>query len=246
MEFYDAGMNTSKQADLMRLAGRYVADGFCIVDDLLCDEECDRLKAESQRILDSYARSGATVYVGASVVSPLFAGLAADRRVIDILTKIMPEGVMFLSDKIVLKSAAKQFATPWHIDAAYWPNTRPKLSVWIPLDDVSASNGTLKVVPGSHLRNWKHETSDMRSTNSEFNQVISDQQWTAADEVTCTLRRGGAVIFSDRLLHASHPNDEAADRYTIISTYHVPADDEAFDRQFAGRRIIVPAAEGRR
>jgi phytanoyl-CoA hydroxylase len=219
---------------------RYNDDGFCILPDLFSGKECAALKAEILRILKAHARSSASVYVGAAVISPLFQSLSGDDRIIAALRQIMPEGVMFMSDKIVFKSGQRQFATPWHIDAFYWRNTRPKLSVWIPLDDCSADNGTLQVVRKSHLRSWQPAAGDTSKTNGEFENIVPDRQWSADDEVTCNVRRGSAVIFSDRLLHASHPNPTGRDRYTIISTYHAPAEDEPFDTQVPARRVIVP------
>ena len=242
-------MNTTAQQTTVAIPAsqdpvrQYEPDGFCILPDLFSDKECADLKAEILRILKSHARPGASVYVGAAVVSPIFQALAGDERIIAPLRQIMPDGVMFMSDKIVFKSGQRQFATPWHIDAFYWQNTRPKLSVWIPLDDCSADNGTLRVVRKSHLRSWQPAAGDAANTNGEFTNVVSTRQWSPDDEITCTIRRGSAVIFSDRLLHASHPNPTGRDRYTIISTYHAPAEDEPFDTQFPARRVIVPSPQ---
>lgn len=222
------------------VADRYAADGYIILERLIPDKDCDILKQEAQRVLQEHARPTASVYVGAAVVSPLFRTLADDPRVVDVLRNLLPAGVMFLSDKIVFKSGTKTFASPWHIDAFYWPGTRPKLSVWIPLDDVTAANGTLKVVRGSHHRDWSNASGNTRDTNGEFDHVITTPTWEAADEVICTLPRGSAVFFSDSLVHASCPNTAGMDRYTIISTYHAPAADEPFDKDFPARHVIVP------
>ena len=136
------------------LADQYDANGYAVVENILSELECDILKKEARHVLREHADDNATVYVGAAAQSDVFRKLADDPRIIDVLRLLMPGGVMFLSDKIVFKSGEKTFATPWHIDAFYWAGTRPKLSVWIPLDDVSANNGTLKVVPASHLEQW--------------------------------------------------------------------------------------------
>lgn len=217
----------------------YQRDGYHVAHDLLTAKECEELKIEAMRVLREHGRPGATVYVGVAAASPTYSKLADHPRIVTILEKIMPDGVAFLSDKFVFKSGEKKFATPWHYDAAYWPNTRPKLSVWIALDDCSAENGALKVLPGSHRREWQHVRSDKRATNDEFDNVIPESQWKSEDELVCEIKKGGAIFFSDRLLHASCENPAGLDRYAIISTYHAPAEDEDFDKRFAARHVIV-------
>lgn len=219
---------------------RYERDGFLIVPHLLEAAECDRLKVEARRVLDAHAKPGASVHVHVAAVSPLFRALAGDPRMVRMLRPLMPHGVMFLSDKIVYKSAEKTFPTPWHYDCFYWRNTRPKLSVWIPLDDATAENGTLKVIPGSHRRIW--HMAGMAQPSGDFQNAITDGDWREDEAKICALERGGAIVFSDRLVHASTANTAARDRYVIIGTYHAPAADEAFDLDFPARKVLVPLA----
>jgi hypothetical protein len=221
------------------LAAKFERDGFVIIPDLISAEECDTLKTEARRVLDTFNQPGASVHLHMAATSPVFRALAEDPRVVGALREVMPHGVMFLSDKIVYKSADKTFPTPWHIDCFYWRNTRPKLSVWIPLDDAAAENGTLTVVPGSHRKDWKMVKMGLPS--GDFVNEISDADWRDGDIVTCNIKRGTGIIFSDRLVHGSTSNTAGKDRYAIISTYHAPAPDEPFDLDFPVRKVLVPA-----
>ncbi len=222
------------------LRAAYARDGFLIVPELWSQAECAELKQEALRVIAAHGRPNASVFVGASVVSQLFARYAADARLLSYLDALMPDGVAFMSDKVVFKSTSQSAATPWHTDALYWPNTRPKLSTWIPLDDASAANGTLKVVRGSHVRAWRNRRGGGINEAGDFNLTIDPAQWSADDERTCEVPRGSVIFFSDRLLHASAPNALGADRYTIIGTYHAPvAVEEPFDLDFAARRTLI-------
>jgi len=223
------------------IAAAYERDGYWIAPDLLSPRECDELKEESLRVLQGHCRPGASVFVGAAAASPRFYQLAGDPRIVNLLRHLMPEGVMFMSDKIVFKSAQKQTPTPWHIDAFYWRNTRPKISVWIPLDDSMAENGTLIVVPGSHRHLWGDpDAGNDPALRGEFVNVIRKRPWKPEEEVICEIRRGSAIFFSDMLAHASCENRAGKDRYSIIGTYHAPAEDEPFDLQFPARHRLVP------
>lgn len=218
------------------LKSNYERDGFVIVPDLLTESECEELKAEAKRVLEQHAKRSASVYVHVAVVSRRFRELSEDRRVVDVLERLMPEGVMFLSDKIVCKSADKTFPTPWHIDRFYWRDTRPKLSVWIPLDDASAENGTLTVVPGTHKKEWTMVKKGL--PNGEFGDEVGNASWRKSEIVTCAIRRGTGVFFSDALVHGSAPNSSGRERFAIIGTYHAPQEDEEFDRNFPARKIL--------
>lgn len=215
----------------------YNHDGFIIIPDLIDTKECDEFKIEADKILKEKAHPNASVYVHASVTSPIFRKFHRDSRLINILKKIMPNGIMFLSDKVVVKTPEKTFATPWHIDNFYWPNTRPKLSVWIPFDDADANNGTLTVVRGSHKKNWTMINKPL--SNGEFIYQVPGNEINHDDIVTCIVKRGSGIFFSDRLVHGSTSNSACADRYTIISTYQAPGDDEPFDLDFPARENLL-------
>jgi hypothetical protein len=239
-------MKSTELPALNAIAAAYDRDGYWIAHGLFSAAECEELKKEALRVMKEAAEKmwkanrDPSVYVGVAANSPMYYRLAGDPRIVGILKAIMPDGVAFMSDKFVFKSGTKRFATPWHYDAAYWPKTRPKLSVWIPLDDCSAGNGTLKVVRASHKREWSHKRADTSKTNNEFDNVISESQWKPEDEVICEIKRGSAIFFSDRTLHASCENTSGEDRYAIISTYHAPAAlEEEFDKSFAARHVIV-------
>lgn len=212
-------------------------DGYFVLPNILSDKECENLKKESLDILQHHAPPGATVYVGCSVMNENFARLAEHPRILEALGAIMPDGIEFLSDKIVYKKPGKSFATPWHIDAWYWKNTRPKLSVWIPFEDTSAKNGTLTVVPGSHCRTWA--VRQTAGVNGEFSRELENpKDLNPKEALVCELTRGSAVVFSDRVLHGSTPSEGENERYAIISTYHSPGE-EAFDKDFPARKVLM-------
>ena len=124
-------MNTNLAPDAQGLRTMYEQDGYCALPRLFEESECQQWKREALRVLREQAKPSATVYVGVAAASPIFLALASHPRLVAVLREIMPHPIAFLSDKIVYKSQHQTFATPWHCDAAYWPNTRPKLSVWI-------------------------------------------------------------------------------------------------------------------
>ena len=225
----------------LSVAEQYQRDGFILKPAVLTPERCRELKETGQQVIRDHAPPGSSVFVGVAAAHFLFRELASEPVVLQILNEILPGGVDFLSDKFVFKSGAHRFATPWHCDVAYWSGTRAKISVWIPLDDVYAGNGTLKVLPGGHLRDWEHGSTGGRGTNGEFDQTIRGLPFDASGEMICEMPAGSMLFFSDRLPHASTANTSGTDRYAIISTYHATGFEEPFDRHFPARHCVIPA-----
>ena len=232
-------MNSLSEMTNVDLAAHYERDGFVVVPDVLSREECAALKEEGQRVLRAHAGKNNSVYVGVAAASKVYYDLASHPRIIEVLRPIMTDGIMFMSDKFVWKSGQHRFPSPWHCDIAYWRNTRPKLSVWIPLDDAKADNGALKVIPGGHKREWDHGTGDAAVTNNEFINTINFLPENPDVSIVVEMTAGSLLVFSDMLPHASTTNTAGLDRYAIISTYHAPAPDEEFDKMFAARHVIV-------
>jgi hypothetical protein len=139
-----------------------------------------------------------------------------DPRVEEVLSQLIGPDVEFLSVKAVFKNRAATFGSPWHQDWHYWHGAT-KTSIWIALDDASPENGCLKVMPGSHL-----SVVEMRGDDSDapgFGSRSDEKDLPDFPIVSLPASAGDGVVFSDLLLHSSHPNQSGEDRWAYISTY---------------------------
>jgi hypothetical protein len=231
------------------LAARYWRDGFVVLPHVFSPRECREWKAECQRVLDTVRQEArgrgddpdglfpGGVYVGLSRRSGLFARAAADPRVLGPLCAILGPNVEFLSDKVVFKDGREDAPSPWHQDYPYWKGPH-KLSVWIALDDATEDNGCLKLVPGSHGGEMAH--ANVQSQQGFGNRILDVDETTA---VSAPVEAGGAVIFHDLTLHASHPNRTGADRWAVITTYRDATASEP--EEMAWPAAMVVAGHGR-
>ncbi len=195
-------------------------DGFTICRSLFTASECAAFKAEIERLLqDQSAYSG--VFVGLAANSALFRELAAAPRLLDLLETALGPNIEFLSDKVVFKSAAVDFGSPWHQDYPYWHGAH-KVSVWLALDKATPDNGCLKLLPGSHLSSITHD-GDAGDGNG-FGHRLSDGIVDESLAVTVACDPGDAVLFHDLTLHASFPNTSGTARWALISTYRNAAE----------------------
>lgn len=213
---------------------RFERDGFLIVPDLLPRAECAAVKREIQGVLAQRGDHGG-VFVGLSAANDACRSLMRDPRLLDVIARIWSPNIEFLSDKVVYKSQATAYPSPWHQDWPYWRGAH-KLSIWLALDDATIDNGCMKLMPGSHDAERVHDAGPTEI--GTFGNSVRAEAIDEAKAVTAAVAAGGAVFFHDLTLHASHPNVTGADRFAWIGTYRdARADDLAYDWAIAAEVV---------
>ena len=116
-------------------------------------------------------------------------------------------------------------AVPWHQDKSYWPdaNANPVITVWIPLVDATLENGCLHIWPRTHtsrVLSFHAET----YTSTAYTE-IDDEHLKAIEAVPLPLAAGGAILFNDRCIHMSTPNNSDTVRWSVDLRYQ-PTDQD--------------------
>ena len=198
---------------------QYHRDGYVVVPGLLGQAEAIEWKEKlKERLADEgllgNIPSGVRVWMSDNLDAFSSAQLQS-QAMRTILQQLIGPHVEFLSFKAVFKNAKTSFNSPWHQDWAYWGGT-PKLSVWIALDEATPENGCLRLVPGSHRHVIEmQEIEDVKG----FNRRITDDQVAGMPVETVPVPRGAGIFFHDLALHASCPNVNGQDRWSVIPTY---------------------------
>ena len=134
----------------------------------------------------------------------------------------------FLGDKVflfneqwVVKGAEQGMKFAWHQDSGYVkfrdPGTQhaPYLTCWAALDDMSAANGTISVLPhdvaGSRDRIFDHEHEP--GTNDLVG-YRGDEPGTLIE-----MSAGSVAVFQSTSLHKSGPNHTSAERRVYLTQY---------------------------
>ena len=116
-------------------------------------------------------------------------------------------------------------AVPWHQDKSYWPeaNANPVITVWIPLVDATLENGCLHIWPRTHttqVLSFHTET----LTGTAYAE-IDDEHLKKIEAVPLPLAAGGAILFNDRCIHRSTPNNSDRVRWSVDLRYQ-PTDQD--------------------
>ncbi|MBI3519103.1 MAG: phytanoyl-CoA dioxygenase family protein [Bacteroidetes bacterium] len=104
----------------------------------------------------------------------------------------------------VIKEAGLQNIVPPHQDWSFVDEEQfCSATVWIPLMDVNKANGALGVIKGSHLL----FNSPRNSPSPQSKSILSEHLFTLFPYIdVIDMKAGEALIFDNRLIHASPPN----------------------------------------
>ncbi len=179
-----------------------------------------------------------------------FRRLGAHPRLINPVMQLLDGPVYIHQYKVNAKAAFDGDVWQWHQDYGTWarddlmPEPRA-MNIAVFLDDVTAANGPLIFLPGSHKHGVVDAGHDLETTSYPL--------WTLdRDTVTDLYRQGGCVaptgdagsmlLFSSLLVHASPPNISPMDRTIVyLSLCHVDNHIRQFKRpEWVAHRDFTP------
>ncbi len=136
-----------------------------------------------------------------SLVKIELASTKTYKKVFKIAKELMGEDMEMDFDMMINKAPGTNTITPWHQDAAYWPEMSDKraLSFWIALDDVDKENGCMMYVHGSHRRPvYPHR---QQTPNAALQCEVNDD-----DIIYGEISAGTAIAHHGYTLHAALGN----------------------------------------
>jgi ectoine hydroxylase-related dioxygenase (phytanoyl-CoA dioxygenase family) len=148
-------------------------------------------------------------------VSPVFAALSRDDRVLRIVRALLGEEPVLFKDKLIAKTPGTMgYRT--HQDFAYiaflgFPGDR-QLAVSIAIDATDAGNGAIEVFGG------RHEALLPAPSDDRF--LVDERVLDPASAVTLAVEPGDMVILQSLCPHRSAPNRTGEPRRLVFFTYN--------------------------
>ncbi|UCH25998.1 MAG: phytanoyl-CoA dioxygenase family protein [Trueperaceae bacterium] len=161
--------------------------------------------------------------------SDLFRALPFHNGVLAAIGQLIGEPFVRQLDQIFLKPGRSGTGTDWHQDNAYFKIEDPTkgTAMWIALHDATLENGTLHVVPNSHLEVFEHERDP--GSDHHIHMVVDEER-----AVPVVLPAGGAVFFNYGIAHATKRNQTEHERaglaYHFVRTDYVASSRRDLDR----------------
>ena len=232
-------------------------EGYLFLPGLFTPQEAALLKEEAENIyqLDRdevwREKSGiARTAFAAHTYNEAHRRLGAHPRLIGPIHQILDGPVYMHQYKINAKAPFDGEVWQWHQDYGTWarddemPEPRA-MNISVFLDDVTAANGPLLFIPGSHKKGVVDAGHDLETTSYPLWTLDRDTVSKLADEGGCVAPTGPAgsvLLFSSLLVHASPPNISPLGRIIVyLSLCHVDNHIRAFKRkEWIAHRDFTP------
>ena len=205
---------------------RFKTDHFMTIDSFFGRDEVSALQAEMERLKHAgHFRNVATDRDGKTIsqtnvnlqlfgmyeFSPLIRALPFESKILEVVSQLIGDPVVFQHDQCFLKPARHGSGTNWHQDNAYATTTTDPVggvAMWIAVHDATVANGTLQVVPGMATERLKH----VRDPESDHHIRCYPDETRA---MPCELKAGGVVFFNHGTPHCTRGNATDKDRAGI-------------------------------
>jgi ectoine hydroxylase-related dioxygenase (phytanoyl-CoA dioxygenase family) len=150
-------------------------------------------------------------------VSDAYFEVMAASRMTDIVADLIGPNVKHHHCKINSKLPGAATAVKWHQDFPFTPHTNDDLvTALLMVDEVTAENGPLDVLPGSHVGPIHSLWHDGRFTGAIDDATAAASQ---AASFRCLGSAGTVCLMHTRLLHGSAPNRSPLPRTLYICVY---------------------------
>jgi ectoine hydroxylase-related dioxygenase (phytanoyl-CoA dioxygenase family) len=207
-------------------ADAFVRDGYAVVPDAIAGAEVDALLAALAPLAGAARERGGVRHLLRDV--PAVRDLARSAPVRAVAGSALGRDAFAVRGILFDKTPGANWKVVWHQDLTIavrerrdvpgfgpWtekdgvPHVQPPagllarmVAVRVHLDDCTAANGPVRVIPGSH-RGGRLGVAEV-------------ERWRASrPEVVCTVPRGGILAFHSLLLHASSPATAPAHRRVV-------------------------------
>lgn len=138
------------------------------------------------------------------------------------------EEVLLMEDNVIVKEPGSDLV-PFHQDYSYWPLETPSaITVWIALDDMDETNGSMHVARGTHGAGERLPLSfgDRRSFMAEHwpgvDEVPQDMEAEGYEVITYRMSGGECGFHHAMVWHGSPPNRSDQRRIAYVVRYVAP------------------------
>jgi ectoine hydroxylase-related dioxygenase (phytanoyl-CoA dioxygenase family) len=216
---------------------QFATEGFAVFEGALgpgtlalLRDQCDRFVALEDARMDAagvdslgISHRGRRYFANeCQRAQPALRAMLFSQAMADICRATLGEDAYFFFDQFVVKGPEGGLPFSWHQDSGYVvgnggpPEHKPYLTCWCPLDDATAQNGTVRVLPFSKIPESGRGPLP-HSRQAGTNDLVGWTDDSLAE--TIEVKAGSIVAFSSLLLHATGANQTDRFRRVYLAQY---------------------------
>lgn len=199
---------------------QFQTEGYVIVPAFFSPEEARLLREEMERlvredrgrnVMPPFSNKVNYQITPLTDKSPLFGEIPARPEIVQVVEQLIGAPALLWLEQIFLKPAQVGAGNTWHVDNVRFKATDPTRGVgmWIALHDSSRANGTLELIPRSHL-----SPPESYIPAGQFMPVPPE----GAETVAMIAAAGGVIFFNFGVLHRTSDNLSDGNRAALV--YH--------------------------
>jgi hypothetical protein len=208
------------------ISQRFARDGYVFPLDVMSRQQAAAYRRDletlQQQSCDSkLGNKGQLNY--AHVICRFAHEIVTHPTILDAVEAILGPDLLVWGSTFFIKEPQTPSFVSWHQDLRYWGlDSDAEVSAWLALSEVTAANGCMHFVPGSH----KGELLPHKDSFADDNFLTRGQeagiQIEDAATVSVPLAPGQASLHHGRLLHSSGPNHSDGPRIGLVVNYIAP------------------------
>ncbi|MCC9605530.1 phytanoyl-CoA dioxygenase family protein [Blastopirellula sp. JC732] len=222
-------LSPAKVQEIRDEIDRYVRDDLPTRPEDACTREADGQTVRNLWRLERY--------------DDYFRQMAQDETLLEVVALLLGGEPVLLGVETFSKPARVGSGVPWHQDNAYFCQSPPDvLTLWIAIDAVTAENGPVRFIQGSHqLGMLPTVMSGVRGNSIGLAEPPSTEM---GKEVPAILAPGDATIHHCQTVHASSPNNTDSSRLALLFVYRAATTetDPTLKSTYAEAVAVTPPA----
>jgi ectoine hydroxylase-related dioxygenase (phytanoyl-CoA dioxygenase family) len=183
----------------------FVYDGFAAPLDVMSPRDAESYRARVEEFIAAVPDPD-RLRTKVHLVCPALMEIVLRPEILDAVSEVLGPDLLCRSSSLFVKDPHDDTFVAWHQDGTYWELDPPAVAIaWVALTPSTATNGAVRVLPGSHRRRMTHEHTrrpgNLLTQGQEIVEGIDDAQ-----AVTLELEAGQMSLHDIWLAHSSAPN----------------------------------------
>ncbi|MQA62931.1 MAG: phytanoyl-CoA dioxygenase family protein [Actinophytocola sp.] len=210
---------TTGTADRQRVLDQYERDGYVIFRNVIDTDLIQEMNAHVEWLQRRYPdvrpeRLGHTYMHD----DPFWVRVVSDDRLLDIAEPFLGPDLAVFASHYISKPPLSGQPVLWHQDGAFWPLEPMRVvTLWVAVDHSTPENGCVRLVPGSHHRDYAalRDNTDVENVLSKDIAVDVNE----SEAVDIVLAPGDVEMHHPAIVHGSNANTSPLRRCGLTIRY---------------------------